>query len=347
VEAKMIVGLRRVVILASLQALAADNARAQTPPPTVASLGTCRLESGASIPNCRVAYRVFGRLDASRSNAVLIPTWLLGRSEDWTALLGADGLVDTTRYAAIVVDAFANGRSSSPSNTPRAAQNAFRDLTIGDMVESQYRLVTERLRVPRLRGVVGISMGGVQAFEWAVRYPTFAQVVIPIAGSPRLAPFDQVLWRTMLGEIEYGRRGGVAEDSIWVQVSRLMTLLGQTPAQVNRSSAAEVEKQIAGNARGLPGSWSLDDYAAQLRAILRSDVSARFRSDLPEAAKTVRARMLVVYSWDDNVVTAGPAAAFAGLVRADTLSVPSACGHVFVFCEKARVGAAVREFLAR
>jgi homoserine acetyltransferase len=189
----MIRGLRHAVILAALPVVAPPSARAQTPPPTVASLGSCRLESGASILDCRVAYRTFGRLDASRSNAVLIPTWLLGRSEDWISLLGAEGLVDTTRYHVIVVDALANGHSSSPSNTAPAGQAAFRDLTIGDMVESQHRLLTERLQIPRLRAVVGISMGGMQALEWAVRYPTFAQVVIPIVGSPRVPAFDRVL----------------------------------------------------------------------------------------------------------------------------------------------------------
>ena len=344
----MIRAPRRTVLLAALTLVAPPTLRGQTPPrPTVASLGTCHLESGASIPNCRVAYRTFGRLDASRSNAVLIPTWLLGRSEDWSPLLGPDGLVDTTRYQVIVVDAFANGNSSSPSNTALAGRGAFRDLTIGDMVESQHRLLTERLGIPRLRAVVGISMGGMQALEWAVRYPTFAELVVPIVGSPRIPAWDRVLWTMILSEIENGRRAGVPDDSIWTQVTRMQTLLVETPIGVNRSSAGDVEKRVVEATRGYRTSWALDDFAAQLRAIRRHDISARLGGDLSTAGKAVRARVLAIYSWDDHMVTAGPVAAFTTSIRGDTLSNPSPCGHAMVACENTRIGAAVRAFLEK
>jgi len=114
------------------------------PPPKIAQLGTCTFASGATVRDCRIAYRTFGRLNATRTNGVLIPTWLLGRSEDWISLLGPEGLVDTTRFYAILVDAFGNGRSSSPSNSNPADRSAFRDLTIGDMVEAQRRLAASR-----------------------------------------------------------------------------------------------------------------------------------------------------------------------------------------------------------
>src|SRR5882672_9263362 len=154
--------VRYVCLAAALAALqfgkaASGQARPAPPPPpppaTVASLGTCRLGSGATIENCRVAYRTFGRLNAARTKAVLIPTWL-------------------------------PGRSSSPSNTPEG-RAAFRALTIADMVEAQHRLVVEILKLPGLHAVLGISMGGMQAFEWAVRYPTFVDAVVPIVGTPQ------------------------------------------------------------------------------------------------------------------------------------------------------------------
>ncbi|HEX9083780.1 MAG TPA: alpha/beta fold hydrolase, partial [Gemmatimonadaceae bacterium] len=185
-----------------------------TPRATVASLGTCRLESGATIENCRIAYRTFGRLNAARTNGVLIPTWLLGRSEDWIGMLGANGWVDTTRFFTVVVDAFGNGRSSSPSNTPPAGRAAFRDLTIRDMVDAQHRLVVEILKLPRLHAVLGISMGGHQAFEWAVRYPNFVDAVVPVVGSPRPAAFDQARTATLMSLIENGQAHGVPDDSI-------------------------------------------------------------------------------------------------------------------------------------
>src|SRR2546423_14792491 len=138
--------------------------RAQTlPPPRVASVGECHLASGETIHQCRVAYREYGPPNASRTNTVLIPTWLLGRSDDWVSLVGTDGLVDTTRYHVVVVDALGDGLSSSPSNVLASERSAFANLPVGDWVESQYLLLTKRLGVQRLQAVLGFSMDGMQA----------------------------------------------------------------------------------------------------------------------------------------------------------------------------------------
>jgi homoserine O-acetyltransferase len=330
-----------LLIVLSVVHLAAQ----QPPAPLVASLGTCVLASGAAIDNCRMAYRTFGHLDSAGTNAVLVPPWMLGRSENSAVLLGVGGLVDTTRYFAILVDALGNGVSSSPSNTTGASRAAFADLTIGDMVTAQYRLVRERLHLKRLHAVVGISMGGMQAFEWAVRYPDFVDVVIPISGTPRVTSYDRLLWTTLLSEIESGRVRGAGGDSVWTQLWRLTTLVGSTPRDVNQSSAAEVDHNVAESTDAFRQSWSLDDYAVEMRAARRHDVAAVYGGDVAAAAKRVRARMLIVYSWDDHTVTPLSSAEFAKLVHADTLSVASACGHGAAACESGRVNPAVRAFL--
>jgi homoserine acetyltransferase len=317
------------------------------PPAAVASLGTCRLVSGATIENCRIAYRAFGRLNAARTNAVLIPTWLLGRSEDWIGMLGENGWVDTTRFFTVVVDAFANGRSSSPSNSPPDGRPAFRDLTIADMVDAQHRLVVEVLKLPRLHAVLGISMGGMQAFEWAVRYPNFVDAVVPIVGTPQAGAFDRTFTSMLMSVIENGRAHGVPDDSVWTQVSLLWEMHLRTPRAVNKDGVTAAAIDVAQRAKGLSTTWSLEDFVSQVRAARRHDVAANFGGDLARAAAQVRSRMLVVYSWDDHSVSAESAAAFARYVRADTLSVASPCGHLATGCEGARITPVVREFLAR
>jgi len=317
------------------------------PPATVASLGTCRLASGATIENCQIAYRTFGRLNAARTNAVLIPTWLLGRSEDWIGTVGENGWVDTTRFFTVVVDAFANGRSSSPSNTPPEGRAAFLDLTIADMVDAQYRLVVEILKLPRLHAVLGISMGGMQAFEWAVRYPNFVDAVVPIVGTPQAGAFDRTYTSTFLSVVENGRAHGVPDDSVWNQVALLSEMHLRTPRAVNKDGVSATAADVARSAKELSASWSLEDFASQVRAARRQDVAANFGGDLARAAAQVRARMHVIYSWDDHSVSAESAAAFARYVRADTLSVASPCGHLATGCEGARITPVVREFLAR
>lgn len=316
----------------------------QAPPATVVSLGSCRLTGGV-LPNCRVAYRAYGRLSPSRDNVVLIPTWLLGRSEDWHSLLTTNPLVDTTRFYVIVVDALSDGLSSSPSNTVHAARPVFRDLTIGDMVDSQYRLLTERLGIHHLRAVMGFSMGGVQAIEWAVRYPSFIDKTIPIAGTPRVGTFNRLALTAMLDEIIDGRRAGIPPDSLWPRLARTEMLFVVTPLGLDGRGTDSVAHDIAANASNYR-KWNLDDYAAQIAALRRYDLAVNY-GDMRRAAARVRTPMLAVYSWDDHMVTPDSMSEFAKMVGADTLSIGSKCGHIMIFCEQERVGTATRAFIAR
>jgi len=335
------------VVLAMLRvpAVAAQTSSAPTPRPEVATLGTCRFGASAAVPNCRVAYRAYGRLSAQRDNVVLIPTFFGGRSEDHRFMLGA--YVDTTRYHVIIVDALADGYSSSPSTTP-AGPAAFADLTIGDMVDLQYRLLTEHLGIRHVRAVVGISMGGFQAFEWAVRYPTFMDATVPLFGTPRLTPYDRLVFETWRRSTEQLGGPWVDVDSAWVQASRLEVLFMRTPRFANDSGDAALARSVRELATSYRAAgWSLADYAAQIGAIGRHDVSTRFGGDLTRAAAAVRSRLLIVWATTDMLVNPGPPSEFARLVRADTLSVPSDCGHAVFWCEPQRIGRVVRDFVDR
>jgi homoserine O-acetyltransferase len=315
-----------------------------SPPPRTVPLGTCHLSAGTPLPECRVAYRAYGRLSTARDNVILIPTFFAGRSEDHRFMLGT--YVDTTRYHVVVVDALADGYSSSPSNTPAGAA-AFTGLTIGDMVDVQHRFLTEGLGIRHVRAVVGISMGGFQALEWAVRHPTFMDAAVSIVGSPRPTPYDRLIFDTWRRSAEALDGPHADPDSAWMQASRLETLFMRTARFVNDSGDAHRDRSVREMAAAYGASWHFADYAAQLLAIAAHDVSARFGGDMTRAADAVRARLLLVWSPDDALVDPGPAAAFARLVRADTLAVPSSCGHAVFWCEPERIGRAVRTFIDR
>src|SRR5687767_4048012 len=277
--------------------------------PTVVSLGACRLSSGATIDDCRVAYRTYGRLSPARDNVVLIPTFFAGRSEDHRFMLG--DYVDTTRYHVVIVDALADGHSSSPSNS-RAGAAAFASVTIGDMVDVQHRLLTERFGLRHARAVVGISMGGFEAFEWAVRYPTFSDAIVSIVGTPRPTAHDRLIYETWRRSAESLDNPHTNADSAWVQASRLETLFMRTTRVSNDSGDAWLSRSVRELAGGYrSASWSLADYAAQLHAVGTHDISKRFDGDLNRAASAVRARMLIVWSPDDMLVDPRPATAFA------------------------------------
>ena len=337
--------LSLLLVMLGILLLDSEGAVSQAPP-KIASLGSCRLLNGAEIPDCRVAYRTFGRLSASRDNAVLIPTWLLGRSEDWLSLVGQDGVVDTAKFHVIVVDALANGQSSSPSNTPARARSVFNGLTLADMVISQRRLLREHLGIDHLRAVLGFSMGGMQAFEWAVRYPSEIDLAIPIAGSPRTGTFDRLLWGKYLDEVETGRKAGLKPEQIWLRITQLDALLGQTPTAVNKMTWDSVQLRTRSDAAMIAKTWDLDDLSAQLRAIQGYDVTLQTGNDLAKAGETVRARMLIISSPQDHIVTHDASRDFARRIKADTLWVTSDCGHSALWCEKPAIAAAIQNLLS-
>ena len=101
---------------------------------------------------------------------------------DWmTELFGPGQPLDAARYFIIFPDSIGHGGSSKPSDGLRAR---FPRYGYADMVQAQYRLVTEALGVKHLRLVIGASMGGMHAWLWAVTYPDAMDAIVPMACLP-------------------------------------------------------------------------------------------------------------------------------------------------------------------
>ncbi|MEV7097683.1 alpha/beta fold hydrolase [Amycolatopsis sp. NPDC051045] len=140
------------------------------------ALGACTVDSGVTLPDARLAYRTHGRLNAARDNAVLVPHMYSGTSAAMEGLIGEGRALDPSRYFIILPDQLGSGLSSSPSNTPAPFDGPrFPAVTVADDVRAQYRLVTEQFGLTSLHAVIGWSMGGLQTYEWAVRYPETVQ----------------------------------------------------------------------------------------------------------------------------------------------------------------------------
>ncbi len=310
-----------------------------------AQLGRCPLESGQVIEGCVVAYRTLGTLDADRSNAVLFPTWAGGTSQQLMGpFAGPDGWVSPDEHFVILVDAFGNGVSSSPSTSVLQPGDSFPAFTIRDIVRAQHRLVTETLGLDRLHAVVGISMGGLMAFEWVTSYPGFADRGVSVVGTPRVSASD-LLWSHVGQRILEGCEPDRCEEARETYAA-LFRLTVRSPGHWNRVLRPdEVSGVLGGMARSAAALPPARDLLAQLRALETMDVSAPFGGSLETAADRVRARLLVAVAEGDQVVGAGPSREFARLTGARLVELDPDCGHQAFVCQLERLREEVRAFL--
>ena len=140
-------------------------------------------------PRARLAYKTYGTLSPAKDNVILYPTSFSAQHYDTEWLVKPDGILDPSRYFIVIPNLFGNGLSSSPSNAPDAP---FAQLGYHDAVAVQYRLLTEGWGITRLKLVYGWSMGGMQTYHWAARYPEMVERASVVCGSARCAPYNQV-----------------------------------------------------------------------------------------------------------------------------------------------------------
>jgi homoserine acetyltransferase len=335
-------GLLLTTILLPLAAIAQEQ--------QFANLGDFKLESGGVLRGCRIGYRLAGQLNADKSNIILLPTWAGGTTEQLLSAVGPGRLADTSKYYVILVDALSNGVSSSPSNSTLQPHMHFPRITIFDMVNTQHALLTKVLHIEHVKAVMGVSMGGMQTFQWMVSYPDFMDKAIPIVGSPRLASYDLLDWQTQIDAIETDPAwcgGDYTKNPARGAEFEFGALVLTTPEHFNRVTKrqdvlAEIEKaKVSG------GGSDANDKIRQSQAMMAIDVSKPFGGSLERAAAAVKAQVLVITSKYDHTVTPGPASEFAHLLHAQLLELDSDCGHMAPSCEGATVQKAVEEFLER
>jgi len=221
---------------------------------------------------------------------------------------------------------------------------------IRDMVEAEHRLFIEVLHISHLRAVMGISMGGMHTSEWAIAYPDFMDLAIPMFGSPQSTSFDKLLWTAQIDAIEldpaWNHGNPTAPLTRGLAVSEEIGQMNLTsPAyRVAHTSPKDFDVFISDLKKRAVGDGGLaSNQIRQREAIISLDIPGELGLTLAELAKRVRAKMLIIVSPQDHLVNPIPAREFADAIAAPIVTLDSLCGHISLDCISA--GPTVAKFL--
>ena len=201
-----------------------STTRLRTPP------NELKLECGKSLGPVTLAYETYGRLNADKSNAILVCHALSGdahaagvhKGENnpgwWEDMIGPGKAFDTDRYFVICSNVIggckgSTGPSSINPKTGKPYALDFPMITVADMVNAQRHLI-DHLGIGKLLSVAGGSMGGMQVLQWVASYPERVRSAIPIATalkhSPQQIAFNEVVRQSIMADPDW-RQGNYYE----------------------------------------------------------------------------------------------------------------------------------------
>jgi homoserine O-acetyltransferase/O-succinyltransferase len=194
-----------IPLLSVLAATIASSADYPTPTEGDFTIRDFKFQSGETLPELRIHYRTLGKPEkdaqGKTTNAVLIMHGTTGsgaqfiRPEFAGELFGKDQPLDATKFFIVLPDGIGHGKSSKPSDGMHAKFPRYGYL---DMIEAQYRLLTDGLGVNHARLVMGTSMGGMHTWLWGELHPDFMDALMPLASLPTQISGRNRGWRRMV-----------------------------------------------------------------------------------------------------------------------------------------------------
>lgn len=352
--------------------------------------------SGRTLP-VTVGYETYGQLNAARDNAVLLCHYFTGTSHAagryapddpapgwWDALIGPGRPIDTDRFFVICSDVIGNINANNPRvittgpttidpTTGRPYGCRFPIFTLDDMVRLQRDLVIS-LGISRLVAIGGASMGGLQAFTWARRFPGFADRIFAVAATPMIRPYG-IMVPNQLGidaiRLDPAWRGGdyyghePPNQGLLLAFKILLMATRTDPwaeALCGRQPADPTGEKWPAPHRGFDGRFKIEtEIEATVLARMQffdansylyiAKANALFDlcdpgQDLAAALRTIATRTLMIIDASDLLFTPAHAAeAMKYLPNADTFTYDSGNGHLSALFDTQHFAERLREFL--
>jgi len=305
----------------------------------LASPAPLRLESGAVIDGLEIAYCTYGRLNAERSNAVLVchPLTLdqhasgrhpkTGKAGWWSQVAGPGRPLDTDRYFVICANVLSGcGGTTGPGSIDPATGEPygmkFPVVTVADMVRAQ-ALLLDALGIERLFAVVGGSMGGMQVLQWAADYPERMFSAVCIGAAPRHSAqniaFHEVGRQAIMADPywrggDYARQGVRPEKGLAVaRMAAHITYLSEAALQrkfgreLQRDGLSwgfdadfQVESYLRHQGAAFVDRFDANSYLYITRALDYFDLAAAHGGSLAEAFRRARDVRFGVFSFSSD-----------------------------------------------
>ena len=265
-------------------------------------------ESGKTLPELKIHYVTIGKPEKNKdgmvTNAVLIlhgtggsHAQFLGRGFGGV-LFGKGQLLDAEKYFIVIPDNIGHGDSSKPSNGLHAR---FPHYCYHDMINAQYRLLTEKLGVNHMRLMMGTSMGGMHSWLWGEMYPDFMDALMPLASLPmEISGRNRYFRRMMMDPIKNDpdwQDGEYKTQPIRGLTAAIYTLImmGSSPLQMQKQmpSKATADSAFDATMKARLASTDANDLLYQVDASRDYDPQPKL--------ETIKAKLLAVNSADDAV----------------------------------------------
>lgn len=349
------------------------------------------LESGRKLKPIDIAYETYGQLNEEKTNAILICHALSGDAHVagwheggekpgwWDNMIGPGKAIDTEKYYVVCSNILGSckGTTGPASINPETGEPYGLDfplVTVSDMVKAQKKLVNH-LKIDQLLAVIGGSLGGMQALQWAVSYPDCVRFCIPIATTARSSPqqiaFNEVRRRAVMSDPKWNQgtyygadppRDGLSlarmighitflsEESMRQKFGR--RLQDKENLSFDFDIDFEVESYLHYKGEKFVEKFDANSYLYITRAIDYFDLTNGGERPLSEAFKGVKARFLVVAISSDWLYPPYQSKQVVRALRtidvdASYAEIRSSYGHDAFLVEPGQLGYIITDFLSQ
>jgi len=287
-------------------------------------LGDVTLLSGKILRSAKLAYKTYGTLNAKCDNVILLPTFYTGTHKRNEGFFGASRAINPEQHFIVSINMFGNGFSSSPSNTHVPQDGSrFPLVTIRDNVTCQYRLLIEHLGVKRIALVVGWSMAGCQAYQWAAQYPHIVNAILPFCSSAKTSSHNFVFLEGVKAALcadQDWNKGNYTTPPVTGLKAFARTYAGWAfsptffrEAFYKKLGFNTVEDLLQDWENDHVKNWDANDLLAKLATWQANDISVGpyYKNNYKKALQSIKARTILIsctqdlyFSLEDNVFEA-------------------------------------------